>query len=298
MADQRRRNSFTGSNLPIGTLPTLPGRTGASGNLPVLPKVQDAPSAMHNHFLPALGPSIAAAQAGSVAAATASSLASTNDMLQAMKQKAMERSQAVKQRSKSVPRSAGSSRGDSGRTRQGRPQLPVRRPEKLDPEEITRNLAAKLQPLDAVTSSLLAAVEERKGGTGLPLLKATCKDFVVGRATCAASSVVTLCTDRLEYKFSHNNQGRIDMVMFTKDMQAPELDLKSLVLKFRVGKPLRHFIDAYDCTDPAHHLALTFHEKADATAFGDSLLNTCKVAVQVVNRDGGGGGGGGASGSH
>ncbi|PNH05140.1 hypothetical protein TSOC_008637 [Tetrabaena socialis] len=163
-------------------------------------------------------------------------------------------------------------------------------------------LAAKLQPLDQAASSILAAVEERKGGGGTPLVKATAKDFVVGRATCASSSVVTLFPDRMEYKFSHSTQGRIDMVMFTKqgrmtvvvlmcmlppdvllqDMVAPELDSKSLVLKFHVGKPLRHFVDAYDSCDPAHVLALTFHEKADASQFADALASGCKLPLQVV----------------
>lgn len=46
----------------------------------------------------------------------------------------------------------------------------------------------------------------------LPAPQATCKDFTVGRASCSASSVVTLFPDRLEYKFSHSSQGRIDMV--------------------------------------------------------------------------------------
>lgn len=30
--------------------------------------------------------------------------------------------------------------------------------------------------------------------------------------------------------------------MYAKDMVSPELDARTLVLKFRVGKPLRHFI--------------------------------------------------------
>ncbi|GLC50087.1 hypothetical protein PLESTB_000340800 [Pleodorina starrii] len=281
MADQRRRNSFSG-NLPAGTLPTLPARTGPTP-VPSLPPKQ--PNA--ERFLPALGPAPSPTQAqassSGITAATSGSLASTNDMLQAMKQRALDRSrETYKQgRSKSVPKSAGSSRADSGRIRQGRPQLPVRRPERVDAEELNRNLAAKLQPLEQVTNSILAAVEERKGGGGTPLAKATCKDFIVGRANCAASSVVTLYPDRLEYKFSHNTQGRIDMVMYMKDILAPELDRKFLVLKFRVGKPLRHFIDSYDCTDPQHILSLTFHDKADASQFQELLTSSCKLALKV-----------------
>lgn len=45
------------------------------------------------------------------------------------------------------------------------------------------SVASKLQPLEAVTNSSLAAVEERKGGDGgAPLAKATCKDFFMGPA--------------------------------------------------------------------------------------------------------------------
>jgi hypothetical protein len=71
-------------------------------------------------------------------------------------------------------------------------------------------------------------------------------------------------------------------VMYIKDVSAPELDRKSMVLKFRIGKPLRHFIDSYDCTDPQHILSLTFHEKADAAQFQELLTTKCKVALQVV----------------
>ncbi|PNW80459.1 hypothetical protein CHLRE_07g318400v5 [Chlamydomonas reinhardtii] len=190
----------------------------------------------------------------------------------------MEKAQQIKEaRSQSVPRSVG-----SGRIREGRPPpLPIRKPERVDSEELNKNVAAKLQPLEAVTKSILAGVEERKP-SGTPLHKATCKDFTVGRASCSASSVVTLFPDRLEYKFSHSSQGRIDMIMYAKDMVSPELDARTLVLKFRVGKPLRHFIDAYDCTDPSHTLQLTFHDKADAAAFAQWLPGSCKVALQVV----------------
>ncbi|KXZ47803.1 hypothetical protein GPECTOR_32g415 [Gonium pectorale] len=202
-------------------------------------------------------------------------------MIMAMKAKSIERS---KQRSKSVPRVGSAEpkeRSGSGRIRQARQQLPIRRPERIDLEEINKSVAAKLQPLEQVTQSILASVEERKGG-GAPLLKATCKDFVVGRASCAASSVVTLFLDRIEYKFSHATQGRIDMVMYVKDLLTPVLDAKSQAFKFRVGKPLRHFIDSYDCTDPAHSLVITFHEKADMEQFKEALSSSCKVALQMV----------------
>ncbi|EFJ44711.1 hypothetical protein VOLCADRAFT_106308 [Volvox carteri f. nagariensis] len=271
-----------------GSAPTTGGtgiqRAGPAPQ-PALPAKQSDVSTSQERFLPALAPAPSPNAQSGIAVATAGSLASTNDMLQALKQKAIDRSreQYRQVRSKSVPRSAGSCRGDSGRIRQGRPQLPLRRPEKVDTEELNRNVASKLQPLEAVTNSILSAVEERKGGGGgAPLAKATCKDFVVGRAACNASSVVTLYADRLEYKFSHSSQGRIDMVMYFKDMLTPELDRRGLVLKFRIGKPLRHFIDAYDCTDPQHILSLTFYEKADALQFQDLLLSSCKVPLQIV----------------
>ncbi|KAG2484974.1 hypothetical protein HYH03_016270 [Edaphochlamys debaryana] len=206
-------------------------------------------------------------------------------MIQAMKNKAVERSQELRDagrehRSQSVPRATHERLSDSGRIRQPRPQLPLRRPEKPDPEELNRNLAAKLQPLEAVAGSILASVEERKGGP--VLAKGMAKDFVVGRATCASAAVVSLYGDRMEYKFSHASQGRIDMCMYTKDLVAPELDARSLALRFRIAKPLRHFIDAYDCTDPGHRLVITFTEKADASAFATALQGACKVALQVV----------------
>ncbi|GIL91759.1 hypothetical protein Vretimale_14897 [Volvox reticuliferus] len=280
MSDQRRRNSFSG--LPAGTLPTLPARTGPPPA--VQPKQNDGSVTSNERFLPALGPAPSLSAQLGVAAATAGSIASTNDMLQALKQKAIDRSREQYRlgRSKSVPRSAESSRGDSGRIRQGRPQLPLRKPERIDNEELNRNLAAKLQPLESVANSILSAVEERKGGGGSPLAKATCKDFVVGRASCSASSVVSLYPDRLEYKFSHSTQGRVDMVMYIKDMLAPELDRKALVLKFHIGKPLRYFIDTYDCTDPQHILSLSFHNKAEAAQFQELLVSSCKVPLQLV----------------
>ncbi len=117
-------------------------------------------------------------------------------------------------------------------------------------------------------------MEERKGPTTV-LLKVTCNNFRVGRATCSSSSVVTVYPDRLEYKFHHpqQQQSRIDMVMYFKDMLSPELSTRSgpPVFTFRVGKPLRHFLGDYDVCDPQHVLVITLGSRDDARQFCDAI---------------------------
>jgi hypothetical protein len=74
------------------------------------------------------------------------------------------------------------------------------------------SVAAKLQPLEAVTASILGPIEERRAAASNALAKATCKEFTVGRGKLSPSSTVSLFPDRIEYKVSHPSQGRIDMV--------------------------------------------------------------------------------------
>ena len=60
------------------------------------------------------------------------------------------------------------------------------------------------------------------------------------------------------YAFAHPQRGRIDMVMYYKDMRQPLVTRSQLLFTFRVNKTLRHFVDEYNPTDPGHLLALCF----------------------------------------
>lgn len=126
---------------------------------------------------------------------------------------------------------------------------------------ILHRLEGHFNSLREATSSLKEAL--RNGSSSdEPLMKATCRNIVVGQACSSSSSILTAYHDRLEYKFHHNNHGQVHMCMWFRDIG--DARLEGLVLSFHVARDLRHFGNDYNPNRKNDRLAVEFccHESS------------------------------------
>ena len=91
--------------------------------------------------------------------------------------------------------------------------------------------------------------------------------------------------DRATYVFAHPLKGRVDMVMYYKDMLEPRVARSQRQFTFPVKKTLRHFVDEYEPYNTSHQLSLCFKtmeslEKFEQLVFqriiecGDNVLSS------------------------
>jgi len=122
---------------------------------------------------------------------------------------------------------------------------------------------------DERTSTMKSALKSRSQDDAL--LRVVCRSLVVGRATTTSSSPVAVFHDRLEYKFHHQKQGQVVMLMWYRDIDSARLNEGSLVFTFHVARPLtQHFAGEYDPGCATDWLALQFCSREDAARFGQA----------------------------
>lgn len=136
-------------------------------------------------------------------------------------------------------------------------------------------LAGHYASLTDASSSLKAALRRGAPSDAEPTMKAPCRNLVVGRAASSCTSVLSIFSDRLEYKFHHDRHGQVQMLMWFRDIDEATMDMSSLTLAFHVCRPLRHFGSDYDPSCGQDRLALQFFNSADAVAF-------CKHAGHIL----------------
>ncbi len=119
--------------------------------------------------------------------------------------------------------------------------------------------------MTAATDQLKQALG-RGSSSDVLLLKVPCRNLVVGQATSSASSILSVFSDRLEYKFLHEKQkNSVEMLMRFRDIDRADLDLQLFRLTFHVCRPLNIFGMEYDHTKD--QLSLQFCSRDDAVAF-------------------------------
>ena len=146
---------------------------------------------------------------------------------------------------------------------------------------LPRSVAERVAVLEQTKASILQTIEDRKGPPAIA--KAMAVAFTVGRAACSSAAVVDVCPNRLEYAYAHPAEGRIDMVMYYKDMIKAELDARpgQLLFRFRVQRTLQHFGGEYDFNDASHWVGVRLADR-EAAATLRSGLEGLGVKFEVV----------------
>ena len=98
-------------------------------------------------------------------------------------------------------------------------------------------------------------------------------------ARCCLRQNMLFFSDRANYAFTHPRQGRIDMLMYYKDMRQPLAEASLRQFTFRVNRTLRHFADDYFADNPAHHLTLEFQSRNDFQTFESEILPIIEKAM-------------------
>jgi hypothetical protein len=98
-------------------------------------------------------------------------------------------------------------------------------------------------------------------------MKAPCKNLVVGQASTLSTSVVSVFSDRLKYKFQHDKHGNVSMLMRFRDIDKASLDAGNGKLTFHVCQPLNTFGSDYNYKNGVDVLSLHFCLRSDAQMF-------------------------------
>ncbi|GAX75536.1 hypothetical protein CEUSTIGMA_g2979.t1 [Chlamydomonas eustigma] len=131
---------------------------------------------------------------------------------------------------------------------------------------VQERFASHFDALDGVTSDLKEALRANTSNEP-PIMKAPCKNLVVGQASTSATSVVSVFSDRLEYKFQHDRHGNVSMLMRYRDIDRAYLDSGSGRLTFHVCQPLNTFGSDYNHKVGSDMLSFQFCSKSDVALF-------------------------------
>eukprot|EP00803_Ostreobium_quekettii_P000379 evm.model.scf_540EXC.8 EVM.evm.TU.scf_540EXC.8 scf_540EXC:62082-62744(+) len=105
-------------------------------------------------------------------------------------------------------------------------------------------LGQQLDGLQHLATDIRA--RQTSGSNSELLLKASCKNFVVGKARSPWSSNAEFYADRVEYYFCHEEHGKIRMIMFYRDMSDVHLTVLKNRLRFKILTSLAMFGQQYD----------------------------------------------------
>ena len=134
------------------------------------------------------------------------------------------------------------------------------------------SLADQLANATSGVDEVLEQFGEGRKSAGL-IYSAPARSFAVAECASRQPSSMSFFADRATYAFAHPQRGRIDMVMYYKDMRQPLVTRSQLLFTFRVNKTLRHFVDEYNPTDPGHLLALCFRSLDGLEKFEQLILH-------------------------
>lgn len=145
---------------------------------------------------------------------------------------------------------------------------PARRP-------LRPSLTAQLASATAGADEVMAQFGDARKTKGL-ICTALAERFAVaecvGRQPASGSSPIQFFDDRAMYGFEHPMQGRVDMVMYYRDMIEPCVTRSQRLFTFRVKKTLRHFVDEYEPYNPSHRLSLCFKTMDGMAKFEQLVL--------------------------
>ncbi|GMH45961.1 hypothetical protein BSKO_13925 [Bryopsis sp. KO-2023] len=139
-------------------------------------------------------------------------------------------------------------------------------------------LSHQLESLNRITKTLRS--DRGSIASSTSLIKTNCKHFIVGKLTSQSNSTTEFFSDRVEFYFHHPNQGKIQMVMFYRDMQDIHVFRARKVLQFKIVRRLHLFGKDYEHLNPMDILSMEFGSQADMMEFCDrglDVMNHCSL---------------------
>jgi len=133
------------------------------------------------------------------------------------------------------------------------------------------SLAEQLSRATSGADEVMAQFGSERKTKGL-LYTAPAERFAVAECVSRQPSAMSFFDDRATYAFAHPLKGRVDMVMYYKDMVDPRVARSQRLFTFRVKKTLRHFVDEYEPYNSAHQLSLCFKTMEGLEKFEQLVL--------------------------
>ena len=133
------------------------------------------------------------------------------------------------------------------------------------------SLTEQLSRATSGADQVLAQFGSDRKAKGL-LYTAPAERFAVAECVSRQPSAMSFFDDRATYAFAHPLKGRVDMVMYYKDMIEPRVTRSQRLFTFRVKKTLRHFVDEYAPYNSAHRLSLCFKSMEGLEKFEQLVL--------------------------
>jgi hypothetical protein len=133
------------------------------------------------------------------------------------------------------------------------------------------SLTDQLSRATSGADEVLAQFGDGRKAKGL-IYTAPAERFAVAECVSRQASPMSFFDDRATYAFAHPLKGRVDMVMYYKDITEPRVARSHRLFTFRVKKTLRHFVDEYEPYNSAHQLSLCFKSMDGLEKFEQLVL--------------------------
>ena len=140
-----------------------------------------------------------------------------------------------------------------------------------DRRPLRPSLAEQLSRATSGADEVMAQFGSARKTKGL-LYTAPAERFAVAECVSRQPSAMSFFDDRATYAFAHPLKGRVDMVMYYKDMIDPRVARSQRLFTFRVKKTLRHFVDEYEPYNSTHQLSLCFKTMEGLEKFEQLVL--------------------------